>query len=191
MCETATPRSAPSANPHQTTSAPLHHSQRPANPMAEPNNDHHVGHDPNDDRNAAVPEATRRRFPGLPSQISYARRFVERQLAASPELITATLLTSELATNAIRHSASGCDSGKFEVCVEQTPGWARVEVRDLGSTTEAPQPQHRDPYDTAENGRGLDLVEALASKWGTEPRRDGRGRQVWFELEWDEEQDPS
>jgi anti-sigma regulatory factor (Ser/Thr protein kinase) len=128
---------------------------------------------------------TRRRFPGLPSQIAYARRFVARQLAASPELTTATLLTSELATNAITHSDSGRATGKFEVSVQYAPGWARVEVRDLGSTTEAPQPQHRDPYDTAEHGRGLDLVEALASTWGTEPRRDGRGRQVWFELVWD------
>ena len=191
MCETATPRSAPFVNPHQTTSPHFHRPQCLADPMAESSNDRRVTDDRNDDRGAADHRPTRRRFPGLPSQISYARRFVERQLAACPEVITATLLTSELATNAIRHSASGCESGKFEVCVEHKRGWARVEVRDLGSTTEAPQPQQRDPYDTAENGRGLDLVEALASKWGTEPRRDGRGRQVWFELEWDEEQAPS
>lgn len=136
-------------------------------------------------RTSTAHRSARRRFPGLPSQIAYARRFVARQLATSPELTTATLLTSELATNAITHSASGRATGKFEVCVQCAPGWARVEVRDLGSTTEAPQPQHRDPYDTAEHGRGLDLVEALASKWGTEPRHDGRGRQVWFELVWD------
>lgn len=136
-------------------------------------------------RTSTAPRPARRRFPGLPSQIAYARRFVARQLAASPELTTATLLTSELATNAITHSASGHATGKFEVCVQHAPGWARVEVRDLGNMTEAPHPQHRDPYDTAEHGRGLDLVEALSSKWGTEPRRDGRGRQVWFELVWD------
>ncbi|MEU3020577.1 MULTISPECIES: ATP-binding protein [unclassified Nocardiopsis] len=134
---------------------------------------------------AAEDRSARRRFPGLPSQIAYARRFVARQLAVSPEVTTATLLTSELATNAITHSDSGRSTGKFEVCVRHAPGWARVEVRDLGSTTEAPAPQHRDPYDTAEHGRGLDLVEALAAKWGTEPRHDGRGRQVWFELVWD------
>lgn len=138
----------------------------------------------------AACETTRRRFPGLPSQIAYARRFVARQLGQSPELTTATLLTSELATNAITHSASGLATGKFEVCVHQAPGWARVEVRDLGNVTEAPQPQHRDPYDTAEHGRGLDLVEALASKWGTEPRGDGMGRKVWFEIVWDCDGDP-
>ncbi|MFV2197416.1 ATP-binding protein [Nocardiopsis sp. LOL_012] len=132
----------------------------------------------------------RRRFPGLPSQIAHARRFVARQLAASPELTTATLLTSELATNAITHSASGQEAGKFEVYVLQAPGWARVEVRDLGNMAESPQPQHRAPYDTEEHGRGLDLVEALSSAWGTEPRRDAIGRKVWFELVWDCGGDP-
>lgn len=176
MCETAAPRSAPT-DPLQTTPAPLHRPQRPANSMEESSSD--------PQNTDTAPRTARRRFPGLPSQICYARKFVARQLADSPEVTTATLLTSELATNAITHSASGRATGKFEVCVHHAPGWARVEVRDLGSTTEAPQPQHRDPYDTAENGRGLDLVEALAGKWGTEPRRDGRGRQVWFELVWD------
>lgn len=133
--------------------------------------------------------SVRRRFPGLPSQISHARRFVARQLTASPELTTATLLTSELATNAITHSASGQTTGKFEVSVYTTPGWARIEVRDLGNMCEAPQPQHRAPYDTAEHGRGLDLVEALSSKWGSEPRVDGMGRAVWFELSWDNDDD--
>jgi len=133
-----------------------------------------------------APRPARRRFPGLPSQIAYARRFVARQLAQSPEAATATLLTSELATNAITHSASGRATGKFEVSVHLAPGWARVEVRDLGNMEEAPQPQHRDPYDTAEHGRGLDLVEALSSKWGTEPRTDGMGRRVWFEVVWDD-----
>ncbi|MUL42549.1 ATP-binding protein [Streptomonospora sp. PA3] len=128
----------------------------------------------------------RRRFPGLPSQIQHARRFVERMLAPSPEITTATLLTSELATNAITHSASGTPGGKFEVTVDLAEGWARVEVRDLGSP-EQPRAQHRDPYDTSEHGRGLDLVDALAAKWGTESRPDGLGRLVWFELVWVQE----
>ncbi|MDT0327607.1 ATP-binding protein [Nocardiopsis lambiniae] len=128
----------------------------------------------------------KRRFPGLPGQIAYARRFVARHLGDCPDPTTATLLTSELATNAITHSASGRETGKFEVCVHRAPGWARVEVRDLGNLKETPRPQHRDPYDTAEHGRGLDLVEALADKWGSEARQDGMGRQVWFELTWEE-----
>ncbi|MFD0775452.1 ATP-binding protein [Streptomonospora algeriensis] len=127
----------------------------------------------------------RRRFPGLASQIQHARRFVARVLEPSPELTTATLLTSELATNAITHSASGMPGGKFEVSVDLAAGWARVEVRDLGSP-EQPRAQNRDPYDTSEHGRGLDLVDALAATWGAERRPDGLGRLVWFELEWSE-----
>ncbi|RNL83508.1 ATP-binding protein [Halostreptopolyspora alba] len=126
----------------------------------------------------------RRRFPGLSNQIKYARRFVERQLANSPVLTEATLLTSELSTNAVTHSASGSPGGKFEVSVYVATGWARVEVRDLGSL-EQPRAQHRHPYDTSEHGRGLDLVDAMATKWGTEPRADGLGRLVWFELVWE------
>lgn len=167
----------PLQSPAPTSSDP----QRPASPMQE--------RAPDDIDTTYRP--VRRRFPGLPSQIAYARRFVARQLAASPELTTATLLTSELATNAITHSASGMATGKFEVCVQVAPGWARVEVRDLGNLAEKPEPQNRDPYDTAEHGRGLDLVEALSSKWGTEPRGDGLGRKVWFELVWERGGDPA
>ncbi|WP_233515296.1 ATP-binding protein [Marinitenerispora sediminis] len=130
----------------------------------------------------------RRRFPGLANQIKHARRFVERQLGPSPQAATATLLTSELATNAVTHSASGGPGGKFEVAVYTADGWVRIEVRDLGSP-EQPRPQHKDPYDITEHGRGLDLVEALAVKWGSESRRDGLGRLVWFELTW-EDDDP-
>ncbi|WP_017557305.1 ATP-binding protein [Nocardiopsis baichengensis] len=126
----------------------------------------------------------RRRFPGLAHQIKHARRFVERALAHSPEVATATLLTSELATNAITHSASGTAGGKFEVSVHTAPGWTRVEVRDLGSP-EHPRAQHRGPYDTAEHGRGLDMVEVLAAKWGTEHRSGGLGRTVWYEMVWE------
>ncbi|WP_344966492.1 ATP-binding protein [Salinactinospora qingdaonensis] len=128
--------------------------------------------------------AARRRFPGLANQISYARRFVERHLDGSPKATTATLLTSEIATNALTHSASGAPGGKFEVGIYVTAGWARVEVRDLGGG-ELPKAQHKDPYDVSEHGRGLDLVEALAAKWGAEPRGDGLGQLVWFELTWE------
>lgn len=131
----------------------------------------------------------RRRFPGMASQIKHARRFVERMLSASPQCQTATLLLSELATNAITHSDSGAAGGKFEITVYQAPCWSRVEVRDLGSL-DRPRAQHHDPYDVSENGRGLDLVEALAAAWGVQERHDGMGRLVWFELVWEDDAAP-
>lgn len=165
----------PALVPRQRTGpvAPLP-SEVPAKPMHERSLPHPDAH--------GVP--ARRRFPGLASQIRHARRFVARQLGDCPELSTVTLLTSEIATNAVTHSSSGTPGGKFEVVVHTAAGWVRVEVRDLGSP-ELPRPQHRDPYDVSEHGRGLDLVEALASKWGVEPRSDGLGRTVWFELVWE------
>ncbi len=165
----------PALVPRQRTGPVFHlSSEAPAKPMHE--------------RSFPHPEArgipARRRFPGLANQIRHARRFVARQLGDCPELATATLLTSEIATNAVTHSSSGAPGGKFEVVVYTAAGWTRVEVRDLGSP-ELPRPQHRDPYDVSEHGRGLDLVEALAAKWGVDARADGLGRTVWFELVWD------
>lgn len=126
----------------------------------------------------------RRRFPGLSGQVKHARRFVARCLAGAPEVDSAILLTSELVTNAIAHSASGEPGGKFEIMVSLGDGWACVEVADLGGPG-TPSPQERDPYDISEHGRGLDLVEALAHSWGTVQRAPAPGRAVWFVLAWD------
>lgn len=128
----------------------------------------------------------RRRFPGLANQVKHARRFVARCLAGSPGITTATLLTSELVTNAVTHSASGDSGGKFDVTVVTGPHWARIEVGDRGGPA-APSAQHRDPFDITEHGRGLDLVEALAHRWGSTSHPSTLGRLVWFELVWEPE----
>ncbi|MDS1271971.1 ATP-binding protein [Lipingzhangella sp. LS1_29] len=125
-----------------------------------------------------------RRFPGLASQIKHARTFVARCVGDIPELTTAVLLTSEVATNAVTHTNSGHSGGKFEVTVRVGRRWLRVEVRDLGSG-QTPQAMHRKPHDVHEHGRGLDLVAALATRWEAELRADGLGHIVWFELTWD------
>lgn len=125
-----------------------------------------------------------RRFPGLASQIRHARNFVVRSVGEIPELTTAVLLTSELATNAVMHTFSGYSGGKFEVTVRLGQTWLRVEVHDLGSC-QTPHALHRDPCNTQEHGRGLDLVAAMATRWAVDPREDGLGYLVWFELSWD------
>ncbi len=106
------------------------------------------------------------------------RLFVRDVLAetnASPDLVdSAVLLVSELATNAALHARTDL---QVTVRFEEHKLWA--EVKDWN--TRMPQPCHT-PTD-ATSGRGLQLVEALALRWGTE--RDHDGKRVWFMLQAD------
>ncbi|GAA1396328.1 hypothetical protein GCM10009639_32320 [Kitasatospora putterlickiae] len=91
-----------------------------------------------------------------------------------PELAdTAELLTSELVTNALRHTGQGAVfdavlTGDQRLRVEVHDGAARLPGR------------RRDPDMYATSGRGLLLVEALADSWGVQLR--GDGKVTWFEL---------
>lgn len=82
------------------------------------------------------------------------------------------LLANELVTNAILHAGSDID-----VVVDITGARVRVEVRDRARR--APVRRRAEPTSSA--GRGLALVEALASDWGVEPIP-GDGKAVWFEV---------
>ena len=101
-----------------------------------------------------------------------------RTVGASPAADDAVLLASELATNAVTHTASG-DGGQFTVTVYQTSTWVRVEVRDAGSAT---TPAARPHAIVGESGYGLGLVDLMSTRWGHAGGT--RGRVVWFELEW-------
>ena len=63
--------------------------------------------------------------------------------------------------------------------LEVNPYQLRVYVHDEDPTTRDLAPQPIDP--TRERGRGLAIVEALATQWGVEPRHDGKT--VWFALD--------
>lgn len=120
----------------------------------------------------------RKIIPGTCDQVRQARLFVRRTLDDCPVAEDAELLVSELATNAIAHTASG-RGGKFLVTVYRDRMRVRVEVMDSGSD-QAPVPRPRE--DGTETGYGLGLVEAIAARWGH--RGGPRKRVVWFELEW-------
>ena len=121
----------------------------------------------------------RRKFPGCLDQVGRARGFVTQVLGECPRLDDAVLLTSELCTNALQHSASG-DGGSFEVSVYYGTGSVRIEVRDDGSGR-VPAPRVFD--EDSEDGRGLEIVACLADRWGQ--RGDEFGRCVYFELRWE------
>src|SRR5262245_62454237 len=56
-------------------------------------------------------------IPGIPEHVSVTRAFIARTLAAVPRVDSdaATLLTSELVTNAIQHTDSGAPGGTVTV----------------------------------------------------------------------------
>ena len=117
----------------------------------------------------------RTRLSAHPTSAAAARRFVLDVLTAWPvepaDTDAVLLCTDELVTNAIVHVAS-----EIEVVVRWDDGVVRVEVRDRSTR---PPLRQVHPLD-AEAGRGLQLVEAMAERWGV-AALDG-GKAVWFEV---------
>lgn len=117
------------------------------------------------------------RLPGTVDQVARARRIVSRTLGPDHPLHDdCVLLTSEIATNAVLHSASG-HGGAFTLTVSCFPDRVVVSVCDDGS---ACPPCGCRASLTSSGGRGLPLLEALARRWGV--TRENGTNNVWFEL---------
>ncbi len=132
-----------------------------------------------------TPAAPRRRvFAGEASQARHARRFVKDALDGCPAVDTVVLLADELVTNALIHTRSG-HGGLFEVIVWNGSFSACVAVLDGGAEGE---PSRAGSDAMRESGRGLTLVDALATRWGH--AGDSGGRVTWFVVRWPEDQQP-
>lgn len=118
-----------------------------------------------------------RSFPGRPEQVSSARRFVTGFLEDTSAAAVVELLVSELATNAVEHTASGDPGGEFVVTIAFEPDRVRLSVADQGSPR-TPLPGSASASD--EEGRGLLIVAGCAKSWGI--AGDAQGRVVWAEL---------
>ncbi|QJS10000.1 ATP-binding protein [Streptomyces argyrophyllae] len=118
-----------------------------------------------------------RAFQGMPEEVPHARHFVASLLADRGPVEDAVLVVSELATNALRHTLSGSDGGRFFVIVGLGDDVVRIEVVDQGGEL-VPHLCHA--TDREEGGRGLRLIAAFAKNWGYTVWRDGRS--VWAEL---------
>jgi anti-sigma regulatory factor (Ser/Thr protein kinase) len=116
-------------------------------------------------------------WPPEPSSVTAVRRWLKSFCtgAAYPDEICddAELVVSELVGNAVRHSGTAIH---VEVAsLRELPGmW--LCVRD--ESTRPVKPREADLL--AESGRGLQLVDYLASRWGVVA--DGGGKRVWAEV---------
>jgi anti-sigma regulatory factor (Ser/Thr protein kinase) len=100
-------------------------------------------------------------FAGTRDQVCMVRRFARAELDNHPAVDEAVLVASELATNAITHSASGHHGGMFMVHLTAiSADQVAILVTDQGGLGE-PRAQHAGP--DAESGRGLDVVTSIAS----------------------------
>lgn len=106
-----------------------------------------------------------------------ARRFVAQHAAGLAPNVTgdAELLVSELVTNAVVHGQSD-----IVLRISLHPPGVGVAVYD--QNTEVPVTASGLPDVTQPSGRGLLIVQALASTWGVAASTSPPGKTVWFDL---------
>ena len=114
-------------------------------------------------------------MPNRPESTPAARAFLSRLLDGwgLPEDVIddASLLTTELVSNAVRHG-----TGLVTLRVEVEQGVVYVRVHDDA----AGLPSVGNAAPTSLGGRGLFIVECVADDWGSD--RDEPGKTVWFRL---------
>ena len=112
-----------------------------------------------------------------PTAPSLARRALRKRLADLPAnvLEEVLLLTTEVLTNSLRHSALDTDD-QIHLVAHVSGTKVRIAVTDPGQG-EVFAPQLPDPH--ALGGRGLLLVAELSDRWGVER---SQATTVWFEL---------
>jgi anti-sigma regulatory factor (Ser/Thr protein kinase) len=120
-------------------------------------------------------------LPPEPSSATRARALAREQLESSypvDTLDTVALLVTELVTNAILHART-----PLHLTLEPRDGRVWICVED-----ESPQQPAVQRYESdAVTGRGLALVEQLASSWGVDVTTSGKA--VWCEVAVSEDAD--
>ena len=113
------------------------------------------------------------RYPPLAPAPRRARRDIAAYLDEQglAQLVPiAALLVSELVTNSLIHAG-----GAIGVRARLVQQALHVEVDDRSPEL----PSRREPD---VGGRGLRIVDALATEWGVVVLRDNQGKSTWFEL---------
>jgi len=112
--------------------------------------------------------------------VAAARHFIRGVLFnwdRTPEVELVVLLTSEVVTNVVVHAGPHDPGQEIEVGVRRTLDRVTVEVTDCNPG----MPQLGDGGIDKPSGRGIMLLDTLASAWGVVPL--GPGKVVWFEVQ--------
>ena len=113
-------------------------------------------------------------FVPVSTAVGAARRFVNQALMAWDEtdlIDNASLVVSELATNALRHART-----PFRASITRSGTDVTIEVHDANQAP--PRPGSVDAM--APGGRGITLVKGHSTRWGTYVN--ATGKVVWSEL---------
>lgn len=128
-------------------------------------------------------------FDGLPEHLTKVREFTRLVAVGRDGADLVEMVASELAGNAIQHSASGRPGGKFILeLADLRDGW-QVRVIDEGGPklpcicqlASIEDAKDLDELgDEVETGRGLAMVAEVSSDWGVQGNQSSRS--VWAKI---------
>ena len=122
-------------------------------------------------------------LPSIPESVPIARLHVRVALGfhgLGEYANDVETITSELVTNAVRHV---CDYGTQTIGIALARAWNPAAVTVSVSDSSPEGPIRRDTSTDSEQGRGLQIVEALSAHWGWH-QKDG-GKAVFATLAWE------
>ena len=111
--------------------------------------------------------------PEAPAEARWFLNTAVARLRLDEELKIATLLVSELTSNAVRHGG-GAPGSWVGLTITDAGPFVRVAVCDQGPGFDPAE------IDRREHRGGLFLLDTLAYDWGIE--RNASGTEVWFEI---------
>ena len=117
-------------------------------------------------------------FPGKAEQVRDVRRWVREALPPCPARDDAEAIASELAANAVVHTASGQPGGTFAAYLAWSPDRARIVIADGGAATGPVLVRDS----AGERQRGLAVVDSLAITWAHVGGGDCRW--TWADVAW-------
>jgi len=113
-------------------------------------------------------------LPSIPESVRTARFHVRAALVfhgLDSYAEDAAIITSELVTNAVQHVRG---DGTETIGVTLARAWNPSAVTVVVSDSSPDGPRRCDPSADREQGRGLQIVEALSAHWGWHPQHGGK-----------------